>query len=148
MMIPEIEQSFSSGVLKDTKSVVLFGIEVLPFYVCYGILRPRTNCTTFLQSHVCITQTALDLLKRDIQVYILADGVSSMNRGEIAVALDRLRKFENCTITSSDSILFQLVEDATHPNFKEISNLVKEHSEKTRDTWENLVLGYKNFSKI
>ncbi|KAH6562816.1 hypothetical protein BASA50_002119 [Batrachochytrium salamandrivorans] len=85
-----------------TKSAVLFGIE----------------------SHVCVTQTALDLLRNDIAVYVLADGVSSMNKSEVKIAMERLRK-AGATITSSESILFEMLVDSTHADFKAISGLVK-----------------------
>ncbi|KXN73058.1 isochorismatase domain-containing protein 2 [Conidiobolus coronatus NRRL 28638] len=114
MVTPQVEEQ-----IKDVKSVILFGIE----------------------AHVCVTQTALDLLERNIDVFILADGVSSTNKFEVPIALQRLSS-AGATITTSDSILFQLVKDANHPNFKEISNLVKEHLAKTEE--DNLLL--KNLS--
>ena len=44
-----------------------------------------------IESHVCVTQTALDLLSEGHRVYVLADGVSSCNGGERGLALKRLR---------------------------------------------------------
>lgn len=43
-----------------------------------------------LESHVCITQSVLDLLNNQYQVYLLVDGISSANSLEISVALARL----------------------------------------------------------
>lgn len=53
-------------------------------------------------------QTALDLLRNEITPYILADGVSSCNKQEISIALERLRQ-AGAVITTSESLLFQLV---------------------------------------
>ncbi len=114
MLVPEV-----SKVLKDLNitHAVLFGIE----------------------SHVCVLQTALDLLP-DYSVTVLADGVSSINFGEVGIALERMRD-AGASIATSESVLFQLLGDAGDPSFKVTSNLVKESKEKTREGLEGLVLG-------
>ena len=49
-----------------------------------------------IETHICVTQTALDLLSEGHRVYVLADGVSSCNGGERGVALNRLRYVRCC----------------------------------------------------
>ena len=44
-----------------------------------------------IETHICVTQTALDLLSDGHRVYVLTDGVSSCNGGERGMALSRLR---------------------------------------------------------
>ena len=43
-----------------------------------------------IETHICVTQTALDLLADGHKVYVLADGVSSCHEGERGIALDRV----------------------------------------------------------
>ncbi|KAL2440871.1 hypothetical protein ABEF95_007847 [Exophiala dermatitidis] len=92
---------------------------------------------TGIETHICVTQTALDLLDRGHRVYILQDGVSSCNAGERPVALNRLAR-EGCTVTTSESILFELLGDAKHDKFKAVSTLIKETKEETRVAVETL----------
>ncbi|KAJ9642257.1 hypothetical protein H2204_002626 [Knufia peltigerae] len=90
-----------------------------------------------IETHICVTQTALDLLSQGHKVYVLADGVSSCNAAERPVALSRLAR-EGCVVTTSESLLFELVGDAKDGNFKAVSGLVKETKEETKDAVETL----------
>lgn len=65
-----------------------------------------------IESHICVTQTALDLLKEGHQVYIIADGVSSCNKEEVPIALARLRR-EGAVVTTSESWMYECVGDAS-----------------------------------
>ena len=88
-----------------------------------------------IESHICVSQTALDLLALGHKVYILADGVSSCNVGERGIALARLAR-EGATVTTSESILFELVGDAADRDFKAIAGLVKDTKETTKEAVE------------
>jgi hypothetical protein len=69
-----------------------------------------------IESHICVTQTALDLLRAGHKVYIIADGVSSCNKEEVPVALARLRG-EGAVVTTSESWLYECVGDAGRPEY-------------------------------
>lgn len=84
-----------------------------------------------IETHICISQTTLDLLALGHRVYVLADGVSSVNPEERGVALARLRD-AGAIVTTSESILFEILGDANHEAFKAISGLVKETKDETR----------------
>ena len=78
-----------------------------------------------IETHICVTQTTLDLLALGHKVYILQDGVSSCNSGERGVALRRLAN-EGAVVTTSESVLFEMVGDAGGESFKKLTRLVKE----------------------
>jgi len=97
---------------------------------------PTAVAIVGIESHVCVLQTTLDLLKQGHQVYVLSDGVSSCNKEETPVALARMRQ-AGAYITTSESFvtlilqtelmqLFELMGDASIPEFRQISALVKE----------------------
>lgn len=64
-----------------------------------------------IESHICVTQTTLDLLSEGHKVYVLADGVSSCNKEEVPIALARLRA-EGAIITTSESWIYECMGDA------------------------------------
>ena len=96
--------------------------------------KPHTPVSVILvgiETHICVTQTALDLLSMGHKVYVVADGVSSCNAGERPIALSRLAR-EGCVVTSSESLLFELLGDAKSKDFKAISGIVKETKDDTK----------------
>ncbi|MFT7815759.1 isochorismatase domain-containing protein 1 [Arapaima gigas] len=100
MVLPEVEAALVE--MPGLRSVVLFGVE----------------------THVCIQQTALDLIGRGFEVHIVADATSSRSMMDRMFALERLAR-TGIVITTSESILLQLVSDKDHPKFKEIQNIIK-----------------------
>ncbi|KAH7055553.1 Isochorismatase-like protein [Macrophomina phaseolina] len=90
-----------------------------------------------IESHICVTQTALELLRDGHKVYVLADGVSSCNKEEVPIALARLRH-EGVVVTTSESFLYELINDAAIPEFKEMAKLVKETKDSTSQVLQTL----------
>lgn len=70
-------------------------------------------------------------------MHIVADGVSSCNKEEIPIALERIRQAGG-KITTTESVLFQLMNDSTHPAFRTISKLVKEEKDNTSKSLSTL----------
>ncbi|KAL2020254.1 hypothetical protein VTK56DRAFT_8578 [Thermocarpiscus australiensis] len=91
-----------------------------------------------IESHICVTQTALDLLAAGHRVYVLADGVSSSNKEEVPVALARLRA-AGAVVTTSESWLYECMGDAGIPEFRGMVKLVKETVGDTRAALQGLV---------
>ena len=77
-----------------------------------------------IEAHVCIWQTALDLLDAGYEVQIVADAVSSRSAENREIALRRLEQ-EGAKLTSTEMALFEMTVQAGTAEFKEISKLVK-----------------------
>ncbi|PYH96040.1 Isochorismatase hydrolase [Aspergillus ellipticus CBS 707.79] len=90
-----------------------------------------------IETHICVTQTTLDLLDRGHRVYVVVDGVSSVNAEERGVALQRLRD-AGAVVTTSESLLFEMLGDAGHEHFRAVSGVVRETKEETRGALEAL----------
>lgn len=77
-----------------------------------------------LETHICVNQTAHDLLEKNFQVHILQDCVASRLTQNKEIALRKLHA--NGVIPSCvEMALFELMRDAKHEKFKEIQKLVK-----------------------
>jgi nicotinamidase-related amidase len=77
-----------------------------------------------IEAHVCVYQTAMDLMEGGLDITIVADAVSSRTEQNRETALDRLSA-EGANISSTEMILFELVKTARHPQFRDIARLVK-----------------------
>jgi len=77
-----------------------------------------------IETHVCVSQTAHDLLAAGLQVHIARDAVSSRRESDHANALERMRT-AGAVITTTEAGLFELMERADIAEFKAISALVK-----------------------
>jgi nicotinamidase-related amidase len=78
-----------------------------------------------IETHVCVQQTALDLVSRDVDVYVAADAVASRSTTDHEHALRRLEN-AGAVITTSEAAVFEWAGRAGTPQFKEISRLVQE----------------------
>ncbi len=77
-----------------------------------------------IETHVCVYQTTLDLLRLGYEVQIVADAVSSRTMQNTQIGLQRMRQ-AGAVITGTEMLLFELLRVAEGPKFKEILNIVK-----------------------
>lgn len=78
-----------------------------------------------IEAHVCVQQTALDLLSLGYDVYLAADSVGSRYLHDYEFALRRMES-TGVTLTTTESALFEWCRAAGTPQFKQISQLVRE----------------------
>jgi len=76
-----------------------------------------------LETHVCIQQTALDLLARGLTVFIAVDAVGSRHALDHEIALRRLEA-SGAILTTTEAALFEWCGSAEHPQFQAVRKLV------------------------
>ncbi len=77
-----------------------------------------------MEAHVCVLQTALELHARGVEVFVVADAVSSRTEVNRTNALERLRQ-AGIVVSNTESVLFEWLRDASHPQFKALSALIR-----------------------
>jgi nicotinamidase-related amidase len=77
-----------------------------------------------IEAHVCIAQTALELLNLGFRVQVPADAVASFHTMDWEFALRRL-EHAGATVSTTEAVLFEWTECSDRPEFKAISALVK-----------------------
>ncbi len=96
------EPSFLDQIPKQIETIILSGIE----------------------THICIAQTALDLLKLGFRVCIAVDAVGSRREHDHTVALRRLET-AGAVLSTTEAILFELCATAENAAFKKMQQLIE-----------------------
>ena len=76
-----------------------------------------------IETHICIQQTALDCLQKGFEVILVSDAMSSRNRVDHEIALQRMIQ-KGAILTTTESIIFELCKTADRKEFKEIRNII------------------------
>lgn len=95
----------TSGILEsigETKNVFIFGIE----------------------THICVFQTALSLLEKGYNVFVVKDACASRETDEFKAGINLMEK-EGAKILTTEMVVFEMLKSSKHPNFKEIQALIK-----------------------
>jgi len=77
-----------------------------------------------IESHICVYQTALDLVNRGYEVQVVADVVASRVQANKEAALARMQS-EGVKLTVTEMAIYELLGSADSPLFKEILKVIK-----------------------
>lgn len=83
---------------------------------------------TGMETHVCIAQTAFDLIDDGFTIFLPVDAVGSRFRIDQETAVRRLER-AGAFPTTVEAVAFEWLRDAAHPQFKSVSKLVIERSQ-------------------
>ena len=100
----------------------------LPKHLQKAAPEPEEGRSTIViagcEAHVCLMQTALDLLEEEFDVWVVTDACSSRSERNRDAAFDRLAG-NGAELVTTEMVAFEWLRTAEHPMFKEILGLVK-----------------------
>jgi len=77
-----------------------------------------------IEAHICVLQTALDLLARGYRVHVVADATGTRLPGNLAIGRERVAR-AGATVTSVEAVLFEWMGRSDVPEFKAVQALLK-----------------------
>ncbi len=77
-----------------------------------------------IEAHVCVLQTCVDLSAAGFGVFVVADAVSSRKQLSVELALNRMAG-NGAQVVNTEMVMFELLEKAGTPQFKELSALIR-----------------------
>lgn len=95
-----------------------------PFFECMLSLPYTQWVVAGIETHICVLQTVKGLLNAGKRVAVLNDAVSSRFSHDNETAIAEMRE-GGVRISCAETILFELLQDSGHPQFKAISQLIK-----------------------
>jgi nicotinamidase-related amidase len=119
--VPEIAQ-YLDGVHRLAK-VRFSAVEAEGFPAALGDVRDQVLLCG-IEAHVCVNQTAEDLLATGREVHVVTDAVTSRTAENRDLGLHKMER-SGAVLTSVETALFELLRAAGTPEFKEIQALVK-----------------------
>src|ERR1051326_4783520 len=122
--VPEIAALLPETEAIDKTLFSCFGSDVF----CSLLKRLPGQRTTVLlcgmESHICVTQTALAALRDGYLVHVASDAVSSRTEWNWKIALDRMR-VAGAVISSTEMMMYELLRSSGVPAFKELLPYLK-----------------------
>ena len=101
----------------------------LPKHLQRAAPEPEEGRSTIViagcETHVCLMQTALDLLEEEFEVWVVTDACSSRTERNRDAAFDRLAG-NGAELVTTEMVAFEWLRTAEHEAFKEILGLVKQ----------------------
>ena len=90
----------------------------------FRALKKKQVVLAGMEAHVCVMQTALGLLERGFQPFIVQNAVGSRREDDRLAALERMRA-AGCAMATAEMAMFEWMENADIPQFRDVLKLVK-----------------------
>jgi nicotinamidase-related amidase len=122
---PTVSELVEFGPVEPAKQL-FSGVEALGWPPASEITDNRHQIVLAgIEAHVCVLQTAFDLLAMGYSVFLPVDALGSRSMLDRETALGRLRD-SGAVITTVEAVLFEWCETAAAPEFKSLSAMLKQ----------------------
>ena len=119
-----IEAELATHISDEALAKTCFSCTDLPeFMTQLKASKKQHIILTGVEAHICVLQTALNLQSQGFHVFVVADAVSSRSQENKDNALQRMQQ-AGVIVTNTESVLFEWLADATHPEFRTLSKLI------------------------
>jgi nicotinamidase-related amidase len=98
----------------------------LPKHLQKAVIGPERSMIVLAgcEAHVCLLQTALDLLEDEFDVWVVTDACGSRTERNRDAAFDRLAG-AGAELVTTEMVAFEWIRSAEHPDFKAAQALIK-----------------------
>ena len=119
--VPELAAACAGGVIEKTS----FGCCGEPaFLAALDKLGRRRVIVTGMEAHVCVYQTVLGLLGAGYAVHLVRDAICSRHKEDFRAGVSNAAR-AGALVVTAEMVLFQLLRDSRHAQFRTISKLIK-----------------------
>ncbi len=90
-------------------------------------IKKKTIILCGVETHICVQQTAIDLVRYGYRVLVIVDAVGSRNEIDHKTALKRI-EYSSSIISTTESIIYEICKTSARKEFKFINKVIKETS--------------------
>jgi isochorismate hydrolase len=120
--VPEITMELGSILPIEKVSFSCCGVET--FNDQLNQLGRKQVILTGIETHVCVLQTAGDLIQKGYEAHVVADAICSRRKLDWEIGLRWMEK-RGAMISATEIIAFQLLKEAGTEEFRGLSKLLK-----------------------
>jgi nicotinamidase-related amidase len=120
--VPQIRAAAGDSPVLEKMHFSAWGDDAIRAHI-ETLSRPAV-VVTGVEAHVCVLQTALDMVAAGIRVTVVTDAISSRHPDSAMVARDRMAA-AGITLATTEMCIFEWLGTAAHPAFKALSGLIR-----------------------
>ena len=127
MQFSAVEEGLAEWLLPDPLQAPRGNARSLPRHLQKPASAAQARKTIVLagcEAHICLLQTALDLLEDEFEVWVVTDACSSRTERNRDAAYDRLAG-AGAELVTAEMVAFEWIRTAEHPEFKLLQSLFK-----------------------